>query len=189
MFLRCVLTRCGKHPGTPPFMYRLLCAFLLILSASEKALAYQDIALGFAAVEEGDDRQRPALQLYSTLGKDGYVTGTYYGRKFAQVEEKTYLVNLGARSSIFGSNQFYACLGGSALLEQTVVKPFGNETHRYNDNAYNFGVAFGLQYEQTWQRFFLRGAWESSLYLAGEAGILLATARKQALSITAGTRL
>lgn len=188
MFLRWMLTRYMKHPA-PPILYRSLCVFLLILPAWEKALAYQDIAIGLAAVEEGDDRQRPALQLYSTLGKDGYVTATYYGRQFAQVEEKTYLVNLGVRSSLFGSNQFYACLGGSALLEQTVVKPFGTELRKQDDNAYNFGVAFGVQYEHAWQRFFFRGAWESSLYLAGEAGILLATARKQAVSITVGTRL
>lgn len=186
MFLR------WMHPATHPvplILYRSLCVFLLTLPAHKKAFAYQDIALGLAAVEEGDDRQRPALQLYSSLGKDGYVTGTYYGRKFAQVEEKTYLVNLGVRSSLFNSNQFYACVGGSALLEQTLVKPFGTDLHKDDDNAYNFGVTFGVQYEQAWQGFFFRGAWESSLYLAGEAGILLATARKQAVSITAGTRL
>lgn len=189
MCLRWMLTGRVNRPPTSPTVYRLILAFLLILPAGQKALAAQDVAFGLAAIEEGDDRLRPAMQVYSTLGKDGYVTGTYYGRSFAQVEEKTYLVNLGVRSNIFNSNIFYACLGGAALLENTTVKPFGSEEKRQEDNAYNFGVTFAVQYEQAWQKFFLRGAWESSLFLAGEAGILLATGRKQAVAITAGMRL
>ncbi len=189
MCLRWMLSERPNRPSTSPTVYRFILTFLLILPAGQKALADQDVAIGLAAVEEGDDRQRPALQIYSTLGKDGYVTGTYYGRTFAQVEEKTYLVNLGVRSSIFNSNNFFACLGGAALLENTAVKPFGAEQRKQEDNAYNFGVTFAVQYEQAWNKFFLRGAWESSLFLAGEAGILLATGRKQALAVTAGMRL
>ena len=186
LFLLNILKRIpGKRSCT---VYRQMFVILLGLSLEGAAAAKPHVTIGLAAVDEGDDRSRPAAILRGGLDHF-YGSVAAYGRTFAQVSERTIHVAAGARAPIFHTRWLTAGIGMAAIEENTVVKSRGSQTKTEQDAIYNIGVQFGLQAEYQAKQWILQAGWESTLFPAGLATVFLTTGRKQFIFATAGYQL
>ncbi len=160
---------------------------LLTLPGKTSAL---DLALGLAAVEQGDDNQRPAAVIH--LGwTSNYMSRAYlYGRDFGPVSERTYLLTFARRFAVFKTLNIEASLGLNMLLESISVDNSTDPTDTPKEDNYNFGGNAGLYYAPNLGALMLQLGWDSHLYPAGlNGGLFLATARKHFLSLSCGVRL
>lgn len=143
---------------------------------------------GLGAVEEGDDRMRPAVVVQAGMGEHWYGQGTLWGRRFAQVEERTLLVSAGYRNDVFNAKWLHAGAGIVVMEERTTVHPRGAQTSIDAQSSYNIGGMLGIHGIWNYDRYLVQAAWDAALFPAGQAVIFLTTGRKQTLSISAGTR-
>lgn len=143
-------------------------------------------------MEEGDDRFRGGVNLH--LGFNSYSARYFYFmRSFGPVEENTHLLALSQSFPIPGTKFLWGRLGFAPLLEMTKLKYSKNEDQTFNKNEAQFNLGFLLG---IFAKFAESGpvtfqiAWESALYPAGlTGGILLATGRKQLISLNMGILL
>lgn len=158
-----------------------------LISFQGTAAAHSVAVLG-AAVEEGDDLMRPAAGLHLGI-KDKYFARAFvWGREFGPVQEQSVLISAGRTVPVFGSKILMARFGLAALAESTSVEFTGADAHLSRKaTQYNLGAVAGLHLQ--WNRMgplLVTAGWESHLFLAGVAGILLSTGRKQTLSVGFG---
>lgn len=178
--------RCAKF-----FRYAFIFLLPQLLNSTIALSSESGIVIngGLASIDEGDDRPRPAFATQIVWGGSGMFSQLFlWGREVATVKEQTTLLTTGyQQSGVFGQKWLQAGVGGAALLESTqVYDPATRDTDR--DNAFNFGGLLSLHAVCEYEQFSLQGGWDAMLFPAGQASILLVTARKQALSLTAGVR-
>lgn len=175
---------------SPVCFYRLLTWGVLALFWVPLPSLGVEAEVGVAAVEEGDDRLRPAAMAHVGITDALYVRGYIWGREFSGVTERTVLVAAGHRFPIFGSKYFSAGIGGALMDEYTELGATAAATDAgKTEHNYNVGASTTLAAEYETGGAYLRASWDAHLFLAGVAGIFLATGRKQALTISAGYRL
>lgn len=152
----------------------------------ERLFAF-DISAGAGALEEGDDRVRPAAIVHMSF-PNNYLSRAYiWGRSFGPVTETDGILSVGKRYDIFGSKSFGSVVGVSAMVEKTSVKydEYPQESSTYTST--NVGLLLGLHYDLiASKRLKLAASWEAHVFPAGSAIIVLVTARKQILGLTAG---
>ncbi len=145
-----------------------------------------------AAVDESDDRARPAAMLHLGFTPDYFARAYYYGRQQGAVSEDTQLLAGGYRFALFSKTSgLNAGIGASMMREATTIKAAalaaGTEDDLTSAN-YNFGMLFSLNWSPLSGPIPLNIGWDSHMFLAGQAGLFLATGRKQFISIGSGVR-
>lgn len=151
-----------------------------------------EIAGGIAAVDEMDDRLRPAASMHIGFTDEYYMRALLYGRKFGPIIERTSILSFAYRFPVYSNkSNLTAGVGLSTLLEETTYDPnWDQETGEDKDkkNQFNMGMNFGIGYRMPIDPIYLSFDWDGHVYLAGVSGLLLATGRKQALNIGIGLR-
>ncbi len=164
----------------------------LFLASPKKSMAY-DLGLGLASVEEGDDRHRPAVMGHYGFLEKYFVHGYYFGRQKGPVTERSLILSANRYINIFGQfgwEFLKGSFGVTYLYEYIEIKFAGDSKNSSTENAFNFGLNLGLHgFVPLSGPFFVGGTWESSLFLAGEAGILMTTGRKQSIAVFGGMHL
>ncbi len=172
---------------------RLLCAaflatqFVSLLAQDARAL---DIAAGLGAVEQGDDRGQSAAIIHLGMQNQWYSRVYVWGRSFGPVTETNGILAAAKQTGVFGSKSIFASAGLSLMANQTAItyKDAPSENTSYTNT--NVGLILGLRYSiVSTKTISLSASWDSHLYAAGDAVILLVTGRKQILGLTAGLSL
>ncbi|MBP9707737.1 MAG: hypothetical protein KBD78_08830 [Oligoflexales bacterium] len=157
----------------------------ILTNAQTLFAAKIELGSGLAAVEQGDDRQRPSAYLHIGFS-DFYFSRFYiYGQDFGPVKERTYNLAFYRRFGVFKSHYLQAAYGVSALMESNSINNPENAGANSDstENNFNLGASLGVYFVYPVKRMLFQLGWDSHLYLAGlEGGILLSTARKQYLS-------
>ncbi len=158
-----------------------------LVSFSAKSYSFE-LAIGGSGVDEGDDRYRPATSLHIGYTPSVFTRVHTYGRKMGPFLERTAVTNLSYRfAALDSSSSIYAGIGASLLWEHTSYEPTDTSTTEADErNQYNFGTCFSLEYRVPINTIYLSFIWDSHLFLAGEAGLLMVTARKHFLGINTG---
>ncbi len=148
------------------------------------------LSLGLAALEEGDDRQRPALGLSADF-KDLYTANAYYwGRDQGPFHERNVLVSA-MRSFVLAEKLHLTGALGVGFLWETLKLTY-SDAPQDNDQElnYNLGLAvrFAWQYDIGPSFVFLH--WDSYIFPAGiNGGLLLSTGRKQLIKAGIGVSI
>lgn len=144
-----------------------------------------DIGTGIVAVEDGDDRMRPAAVVHVGTAAGFVGRGYVYGRDYGPVSERNYIVSLNKRFDI--SNKTWQGLLGAAVLNDNTeikYKDYPDENTSYSST--NVGMAFGLHWSLIDSKAMqLKATWDSHVFPAGSGFILLANARKSTIGLTA----
>jgi hypothetical protein len=174
------------------------CFRVLVLFAASPVFAPApaqaiELGAGFAAVEEGDDRIRPAAALHLGLNNDWAGNAYYYGREFGPVKEETFLLNFVKNWSIFKSKFLAAHFGPCAMNEKTTLT-FDDEFKDENrsENNFNAGAVYGISWSlpKSQGPLFLSVSWDSHIFAAGlNGGLLLSSGRKQTIALVGGMTL
>lgn len=165
-------------------------ALALACLLAEGAVVAADYAMGLAALEEGDDRQRPALALQAGLGEFYSVNGYYWGRDFGPFRERSYLLGGLRKFSIFPKVGISGAFG-VGLLYETLELNFGDAPQDNDEEAnFNLGGAIRFGWEHDFGPTFLLVHWDSYVFPAGlNGGLFLSTGRKQLLKAGIGFRI
>ncbi len=149
-----------------------------------------ELGVGLSAVEEGDDRLRPAVSLHGAINESYAFRTYYYGREFGPVREDTILISGHRRFSLFGKEYIKAQLGVALMDEITKISYSKAEDKSRNEEEHNtnIGGAVGISIAlpASLAPLYAHLSWDSHLFPAGVGGILLSTGRKQTISIVAG---
>jgi len=149
-----------------------------------------EIAAGLSAVEEGDDRLRPAISLHGAINDSYALRMYYYGREFGPIREDTIIISGHRRFSLFGKDFIRAQLGVALMDEITKISYSRAEDKSSNEEEHNtnIGGALGISIAvpKTLAPFYAHLSWDSHIFPAGIGGILLSTGRKQTISLVAG---
>lgn len=158
-------------------------AFVALFPKSSSAA---DLGTGVVAVEDGDDRFRPAAVLHFAAA-NGFITRAYaYGRDYGPVRERDFILSLGKRFDL--SNKTWQAHVSAALMSDTTELRYSEHPE---DNASftstNVGMAFGIHWLFIDNKALqVRATWDSHVFPAGAAIIYLANARKSTLGLTVG---
>ncbi len=165
----------------------ILALFLKIIS-SQPAHAEQVFTVALGALEEGDERYRPEWIGRWTLNTRFQNELHIYGRTQGRVRQSTLMLTSTYNYPILGSKWIMARLGGAMTRDETVIRGADADTPTRSHSAYNFGayLGLGIQGGSKWTYSF---DWNNAQFLAGSAGIFLATARKQSISLGLGWRI
>jgi hypothetical protein len=172
---------------------RLLVLFAAIPVLGAAHASAVEFGAGFAAVEEGDDRIRPAATLHLGLNNDFAGNAYYYGREFGPVKEQTFIVNFVKSWAVFKS-QFLAAHFGPCVMDEKTEITFASEysdQDRAEDNL-NAGAVYGISWSlpKSQGPLYLSVSWDSHIFAAGvNGGLLLSSGRKQAISLVGGVAL
>lgn len=171
-------------------LYMMLLSPVCLISEPANSL---ELAAGMAAVEEGDDRLRPAVALHAAINDFYAFRMYYYGREFGPIREDTIIISGHRRFSLFSTNIIKAQMGIVLMDEATKIsydKSADKEKNEEEHNA-NIGGAAGISISLPASAgpFYGHFSWDSHVFPAGLGGILLSTGRKQTLSIVAGMTL
>jgi len=166
---------------------RILLLTCISLVASPERLWAFDISAGAGALEEGDDRARPAAIVHMSFA-EAYLARTYiWGRSFGPVTETGGIFSVAKRYDIFGSKSLGSICGLSAMAEKTTIKYADYPQENSSYTSTNAGLLFGLHYDLfASKNIKVAASWEAHVFPAGSAIIALVTARKQVLGLTAG---
>lgn len=149
-----------------------------------------EYSAGLGAVEEGDDRGRGTAILQAAFANNWSSKLYVWGRSYGPVTETSGIVSVGKRYDIFGSKNIHSMIAFSSLAESTSIeyKDAPSESSSYTST--NFGLMLGISYDLYKSKSLnVTASWDSHLYSAGEAVLLLVTGRKQILGLTAGITL
>ncbi|EFX59892.1 hypothetical protein DAPPUDRAFT_126383 [Daphnia pulex] len=167
--------------------YRLSRAAILsaTLLASFRLEAAPGFSLGLAAIEETDERFRPAFWVQGLFAEKWVVQWEAYGRVQKPVTQSTHLLTFSRQFPLFGS--LLGRTGLALALESTTISREDGDEGASRETNTNLGLALGIAW-QSKSKLFVTAEWSSSLFPAGLAGILLSTARKQSLNLGVGWR-
>ena len=159
-------------------------AFGLMIATTLQAV---DLGTGLVAIEDGDDRMRPAAVLQAASA-GGYMGRFYlYGRDYGPVQERNYLLSLDKRFDI-ASKSLQGLVGVACLYDSTSIKFPENPEDDDNFSSTNIGGAFGLHWTFVETKVArLQLTWDGHVFPAGSGFIFLANARKSAIGVTAST--
>lgn len=147
-----------------------------------------NLSLRMGGVEETDDHVKPAVGVEFALESGWGFHYDYWGRKFGPVVEKRSQLSLFKKFFPFKGKSFAALTGLSYLEETTTIEFAGSDTEFDRDETEtNGGFVFGFTYAFFDKSSFdLHLYWNSSIYPAGDAAILLVTGRKQTFGLGGG---
>jgi hypothetical protein len=175
---------------------KLSYTLLYVALASPACIAFAsasfavEVAAGLSAVEEGDDRLRPAVSLHGAINESYALRMYYYGREFGPVREDTVIISGHRRFSLFGKDFIRAQLGVAMMDEITKISYSKAEDKSRNEEEHstNIGGAVGISISTppSFGPLYAHLSWDSHIFPAGVGGILLSTGRKQTISIVAG---
>lgn len=176
-------------PTTPDrFLSLIILAVFPVFFASFPAQAEQIFSLALGAVEEGDERYRPEWIARSLINGTIYTELHYYGRIQGRVRQSTQMLTFAYNYPMLGSKYLSARAGVALSRDEAVIRSADPDIPTRSNEAYNLGAYFGLGVMST-SRLAVSLDWNNAQFLAGSAGILLATARKQSLSLGVGWRI
>jgi len=160
----------------------LLCAPLI----GELPCRAVEISAGLGALEEGDDRGRSAAIVAAAFSNNWWTKTYVWGRSYGPVTETAGIISVGKRFDLPGSKSLRSAIGFSSLAERTAIKYSDAPSESSSFTSTNFGLMLGINYEiLKTKNVTITGTWDSHLFAAGEAIILLVTGRKQILGLTA----
>jgi hypothetical protein len=165
-------------------------AFVFAFGAAAPRLMAWDMSLGMAALEEGDDRQRPAIALGMGFN-DLYAAQAYYwGRELGPLKETSFLIGGFRRFPIFPKYHLTGGLGMGFMAETLSLEYSGFPEENDKEENYNLGAALRFAWEAEFGPLALMIRWDSFVFPAGlNGGLFLATGRKQLISAGVGVRL
>lgn len=160
---------------------------LAFVAVTTKSVQAAELGTGLVAVEDGDDRFRPAAVLhFATAG--GFISRAYaYGRDYGPVRERDYILSLGKRFDL-PNKSWQAQVAAAVMSDTTELRYSDHPEENTKFTSTNFGMAFGIHWLFVNSKSVqVRATWDSHVFPAGAAVIYLANARKSTLGITAGT--
>lgn len=165
-----------------PSMLPVFLCFAKFISATPTFAL--DIGSGIVAVEDGDDRLRPAAVLHAA-STAGFISRFYlYGRDYGPVSERNMILSLGKRFDL-SSKTWQAHFGFAALSDTTTVKYVDSPDDSTSYTSYNAGMGFGIHWNFIdLKAFQMKATWDSHVFPAGYGFIFLANARKSTLGLT-----
>lgn len=168
----------------------LLCKIaLLVLFQTQNQASAQEIAAGFSAIEEGDDRIRPGVMVH--MAANPFYSGRlyYWGRDMGAIKERTYLLSVDRRWGTHRSKYLEAALGAALMDEQIEVDFSSTDEFDASEHNYNLGAHFGVTMTPPMPGpLHFAVSWDSHVFLAGQGGLFLATGRKMTLSVMMGAK-
>jgi hypothetical protein len=178
-----------QHPPLPDRTLRLIIlAVFPALFLSIPAQAQQIFSLALGAIEEGDERYRPEWIARSLIKGRYYTELHYYGRIQGRVRQSTQMLTFAYNYPMLGSKYISARAGLALSRDEAVIRSSDPDVATRRNEAYNLGAYFGLGVMSNTRLSFSLD-WNNAQFLAGSAGIFLATARKQSLSLGLGWRI
>ncbi|WP_218110199.1 hypothetical protein [Oligoflexus tunisiensis] len=176
----------------PHLLDRPLCSLILAvfpaLFCTFPAQADQVFSLAVGAIEEGDERYRPEWIARSLINGRIYTELHYYGRIQGRVRQATQMLTFAYNYPMLKSKYIAARVGLALSRDEAVIRSADPELPTRSHEAYNFGAYFGLGVMST-SKLAISLDWNNAQFFAGSSGILLATARKQSLSLGVGWRI
>ena len=168
---------------------RLLLSLIWLVSSSmipNSLYADTGLNLGLSAIEEGDERFRPALSLEAQWNDMWWTQLQTFGRRQAPVAQTSYLLGVGRSYGVFSSKALLARVGLALASESTAIeRSTGGKASSTNTNV---GLYLGLSWRSS-SRVYFQVDWGSAVFPAGISLIFLATARKQNVTAGVGWRL
>ncbi len=178
-------------PNSFRFRFGVLLRVLVIAASSlvltpSSSLAL-DISTGAGILDEGDDHSRTAAILRIGTDSNWTMQNYLWGRSYGPVTETSGIVSVGKKGSIFGSKSLVATVGFSLMAENSTISYKGYPEENASYTSTNAGLLLGLNYEIFSSKLVnVSFSWDSHLFAASEAIILLVTGRKQIVGLTAG---
>jgi len=166
----------------------IILAIFPALFCTFPAQAEQIFSLAVGAIEEGDERYRPEWIARSLINSRIYTELHYYGRIQGRVRQATQMLTVAYNYPMLGSKYISARAGGALTRDEVVIRSGDPEVPTRKNEAYNLGAYFGIGVMSN-TRITIALDWNNAQFLAGSSGILLATARKQSLSLGVGWRI
>ena len=146
-----------------------------------------ELATGYAALEEGDERLRPAFAFHATINPQYFFRAYYWGRDYGPVQERGTLISFNYRKSVFSSQKLFAHFGAAAMNEQVKIDYKEDDKDDDFEQSPNLGGVVGVNYSlRDFAPFLVQVSWDSHLFLAGQGGLFMVTGRKQTMSLAAG---
>jgi hypothetical protein len=179
---------------------RILCQILLTASVSF-AWAHEafglDLGLGLAAIDEMDDRLKPAAVVRAVWTPEFFTDFTFYGQDFAPVSTRTAIITAGAQIKV-GKSEHFLLRAGVSLMDE-YISTYDDAKSRgdphapkpKSENDYNAGFLLGLECKVfTSGPVYLAFDWDAHLFGAGLEGTLFFDfGRKEIFSAVAGVSL
>ncbi len=169
-------------------LLRIILALFPTVFCTLPAQAEQIFTLALGAIEEGDERYRPEWIARSLINGTLYTELHYYGRIQGRVRQSTQMLTAAYNYPMLGSKYIAARFGAALTRDEAVIRSSDPEVATRRNDAYNLGAYVGLGVMST-TRLAISFDWNNAQFLAGSSGILLATARKQSLSLGVGWRI
>lgn len=163
-----------------------LVIFLLFFPRTLKAATF-NLGVGASALEEGDERWRPAQALHLDWQQSWSWQLLRYGREQGPITQEQWVSHVSYLYSLFQSKHLFAKTGISSSYQTLRIdRPEGELGERAAIST-NLGLHFGLQsFWQILPSWRLQADWDNSFYLNSRSWFFLVTARKQSLGLSIG---
>ncbi len=139
-------------------------------------------------MEEGDERYRPEWIARYLLNQRFLGEIHYYGRIQGRIRQSTQMLTFAYNYPVLNSKLISARVGTAILRDEAVIRSSSPDIPTRKNEAYNLGAYFGLGL-QMGSKVTVSLDWNNAQFLAGSAGLFLATARKQNISLGVGWRI
>jgi hypothetical protein len=145
------------------------------------------ITAGVGLLDEGDDHGRTAAMAHVDMANNWISRGYLWGRTYGPVTETSGILSAGKQTGIFGLKTLQAAVGASLMAEHTAIAYKGHTSENNTYTSTNVGLMLGLKYEiYSSKMITVSASWDSHLFAAGSAIILLVAGRKQIVGVSAG---
>ena len=155
---------------------------------TETNLYARSFALGSSQMEEGDNLRKFGTQI-QIISHNKTFHFDYVPMKMGPITKKTILLNLSKQIKLPKFQKLKALVGFSSLVQHTqIVIPTMNIDD--SETSYNLGVNYGLSFDIKLMKslsFFAN--WNSHIFPAGLASLLLVTGRKEIIALGIGLSL
>lgn len=158
---------------------------LACIAAPAQAL---ELRYGQTYTEQGDYLLHPGIKLALKDDRGRQFRADLYGRRFGAFTEATLILGMDEELKVFPWDDL-TLLYGFSVMDQYTQRDSGmrpkSEVH-----SLNLGVNIGLHYQvYRYENWTLHTGWDSHLFAAGFAFLLLTTARKSIFTLAAGYTL
>ncbi len=168
-------------------MRRLLASICAMVAITSPAQALE-LRYGQSYIEQGDFLLHPGVQLSLIDASDRHYRLDFYGRRFGSFTEANGILGFDQNLDIFPWEDLIAVYGIS-VMDQYTARDSG-PSKSSSKHSFNVGVNLGLHYKiYTYEKWSANVGWDSHIFAAGLAFILLTTARKSVFNFSVGYNL